>query len=489
MSAHTDPVVSGSFVAGALIALAVVLGAVAAATGYAAAAVIPVMFLAIGLGAVFAYQSRRDSREGRVGGFGTLISLDLFIGFGIGGVYFCVTPATDARLEASGVAIAGATLLGLVAAATMMLGYNAIDWERSRPNLGRGLAAVMEDANRLVVVVLAETVGWLGRAGTVANGQYFHVTEEVNAGPLTVILAALSGLPSIALFIVVARRWLGGRALGSAWLLLLVEVVWWLPSGTRAPVVSLALGLVVLRLRCGYRIPKVAVALASILAIVVLFPAMAAYRGDDATYARDMKTAAAVALDQTLAGQSVGTVFQTGLSVTLTRFSDVLSAAIVLDQNRDQMKVGSSLATYVLTSPVPRMLVPDKPNPGTFGNEFGRAYGMIAQNDLVTSIAVGAPLHAYMSGGWLLLALFCLGSGMGYAVVERLLTFVRNPVSEGIYASICFTVATSVGTIWPLGFLGLCKSLVISIGTLSVIAVLTRVSHDVPDRGVDRVSR
>jgi hypothetical protein len=406
--------------------------------------------------------------------FGTLLLLDIFIGFGIGGVYFAVTPATDARIAVSVPALTSATLLGFVAAVMTLLGYRAVDWRKVAPRWGVRLADAVRDANRPRVILVIECVGWLGRVEMFVNGQYFHITEKLSTGPLAAVFAALAGLPTIAFFILVASRWASGRPIGRLWMLSLLELAWYLPSGTRAPVISLMLGLVVLRIRCGYRTPRLGVAIGCVLSILVLFPAMAAYRGADATYADDMGSAAAVALRQTLDDKAVGDVFRTGLQVTLSRFSDILSAAIVFrDDANHAQRTSASLGDYVVTAPVPRALAPDKPNPGSFGNEFGRAYGMIAQNDLETSIAVSAPLHAYMEGGWPFLVMFCFLSVMGYSALERVLTHERGPVAEGVYASVCFSVATSIGTIWPLGFVGLCKSLTVSLGVLALASLVT----------------
>ena len=143
-----------------------------------------------------------------------------------------------------------------------------------------------------------------------------------------------------------------------------------------------------------------------LLTVFVVFPVVAAYRGTDASYNSAVQSSASSAANS-ISGLSPRQLLSTGTSETFSRFSDALSVGVVLDESYvDRKRVGGSPIDYVVSSAVPRFIWPSKPNPGTYGNEFGRAYGLIAQKDYVTSISVSQPLHAYMFGGWILLILF-----------------------------------------------------------------------------------
>jgi hypothetical protein len=117
---------------------------------------------------------------------------------------------------------------------------------------------------------------------------------------------------------------------------------------------------------------------------------------------------------------------------------------------------------------VPRTMAPEKPDPGVFGNEFGRSYGVVAPHDRFTSIAVGQGLHAYMQGGWLAILPFMFLSGIFYRLAWGFVAEGRSAPVAALYAASAFQIATSVGTIWPLGFLGGVKALVLTMAVLLI---------------------
>ena len=415
---------------------------------------------------------RRDNSVREPFSILTLLLLYLTVGFGLGGVYFATAEFTDVRRIVSAHAIATAGYIGLVGALAIVVGMAVVRASAITSISGLTLPKYMRSASHTGAIVLLEATGWLARVELIRQNHYFHITESITVGAGTAVVSYASGLPTLAAYILASRRWHAARRLGLIWLVLLAEVVWYLPTGARSPLIALVLGVFILRARLGFRISRVGVGMSVLLTVFVVFPVVAAYRGTDASYNSAVQSSASSAANS-ISGLSPRQLLSTGTSETFSRFSDALSVGVVLDESYvDRKRVGGSPIDYVVSSAVPRFIWPSKPNPGTYGNEFGRAYGLIAQKDYVTSISVSQPLHAYMFGGWILLILFCLFSGLMYGLLERLLSSRRNIVIEAVYAYYAFSIATSIGTIWPLGFLGLCKNLLFSLAILWAASVL-----------------
>jgi hypothetical protein len=201
------------------------------------------------------------------------------------------------------------------------------------------------------------------------------------------------------------------------------------------------------------------------------------YRGFDASYSRNMSESASMAIDQ-MQDPSASGMLTSGFEATASRFSDILAPATIRDNHSVvQEEVGSSLTSYLVSAAIPRLMWKQKPNPGNFGNSFGRAYGLIAANDLQTSVAVGVPTHAYMRGGWLGVLILMLLAGAMYKRVNSLMLTSGSTTIDAVKAAISFRVMISIGTILPLGFIGLLKSLLVTFGILLAVGALQRQLH------------
>lgn len=395
-----------------------------------------------------------------------LVTLDLALGFGIGGIYYYVN-ASEARVVVSPNAMLQASLLGLLGAVTLAFGYVAPGKLYAVTKFGGGAERWLAHSDRLVAVCLLEMVGWLARIQQFATGSYFHIRDDAEAGS-SVVIIVIAGLPTVAALLVLNRRWEAGRPAGIAWLLVVCEMAWFLPAGARAPIIGLILALVLLRRMLGYRVNKAALVVVGVLCVTILFPFVSAYRGNDSSYTQDINTSASQALRSTLFGGQQGLISK-GMDSTFSRFSDVLSAAVVFqERNVIEGRPGAPFVDYLVTMAAPRSIYPSKPDPGTYGNEFGRLFGLVRATDDYTSIAVSQPLHAYLEGGWLLVSFAGLMSGFLYRCFAEFLLGKEPRIRRVLLASFAFATATSIGTIWPLGFAGMVKAMALTIICMSV---------------------
>lgn len=108
----------------------------------------------------------------------------------------------------------------------------------------------------------------------------------------------------------------------------------------------------------------------------------------------------------------------------------------------------------------------------------GRHYGLISPTDTFTSIAVAQPLHGYIHYGLVGLILMSLICGFTYRLLSA---FILEPSTSAAGPGLClycfhaFALATSVGTIWLLGFMGLVKAVTLLTLLLVVAAMVGRV--------------
>ena len=126
-----------------------------------------------------------------------------------------------------------------------------------------------------------------------------------------------------------ARRW---RL--PLFVLVVAELAWTLPSGSREEVVDLLVVLVVVRYYTRGRLPSAAavVALAVVL-VFVLFPLVATYRAGDF---RSSPGGALVAASSQVRDRSFGSTLKAG-GDTLARFADLTAVARIFDWGRGRM--------------------------------------------------------------------------------------------------------------------------------------------------------
>ncbi len=126
-----------------------------------------------------------------------------------------------------------------------------------------------------------------------------------------------------------------------------------------------------------------------------------------------------------------------------------------------------------LTSLLPRAIIPSKPDPGVFGNAFGRTYHFTAQDDLRTSVTIGQPLEAYWNYGPVGVIVIMSIVGALYARLVPLLLRAASPVrTRGLYGANLFLLATSPGTILADGFATFAKTVLIQAIAIWIVAAL-----------------
>lgn len=423
---------------------------------------------------------RRQAAGGDALSLVSLVSIDLFLGFAVGGVFLQLTGVHDPRLRVLSAHLTSALVLGGVAWIFFVLG--------SRIRLGR--PAVLNLAQKLWTpgnprfgrLLILYGLGWCGRIIQVMTGRYFHVVaSEVVSTKTSLLVHGLALLPAVAMFILFARghpakAWYREHRF-AAGILVMVELAWYFPSGARANIVAIGLGMCVLYYYDRGVFPVKMMAFGVAVTVVMVFPVVAQYRGNNADYQQDVSAAAAAAFRSNVEG-GVLSGLSTGVQATLSRFSDVLSAATVFSRPDVQESDRFRTLWFLLTAPIPRAALPSKPDPGLYGNEFGRRYRLIQPWDRATSIAISQPLELYLMGNWAAVLMGMLVIGYVYSLLD--VVFLRrrdSPAALGVYAALAFSFMTSVGVIFAHGFVGLVKQLVIVLICLRGTGVITGGAH------------
>jgi hypothetical protein len=328
-----------------------------------------------------------------------------------------------------------------------------------------------------VPVVILLALGWTARGFLVYTGHYFHTiasgaVASSNAGW---IAATVATLPIVAVAYLGACLYLRVAESKRGWLvfklLLASEVLWALPSGTRANLVSLGVMLVALHYYGRGRLPWRAVAAFVVLVVFFLMPFGLAYRSDAEPYQTNPQQALTTAARQFTHG-GVGKVYADGLSATLTRLSPIASVATVLHEGRGQnVLTASTSAKWIAGAFVPRVALPSKSDPGRFGNQFGREFGILRENDYITSIAPTEVSELYLIAGVLgVIALMPL-VGLAYRLISDVLgDRARNPVALALYSVAAWSVLHEHGVVVALGLVGTIKTLLV-LGLFLVVSV------------------
>jgi hypothetical protein len=400
------------------------------------------------------------------------------LGWAAGAIYLAAVPNTDPRFEYTQRGVLTALVLGFVSWLCFTAGY-AAGWKKrtpvTRPDAGN---ATPMPVSRLLLPLYA--TGWLARALLVGSGRYWHVsaTPSVSASSTSFITAALAALPTLVLVmwgIDNATKLPRLRLLG-----FLLELAWYLPTGGRAPLVGVVLAYIATDYYGRGRLPRTRIVVLSVLVVVVVFPAVLAYRGQNTDYQGSVSSTGLTAVASTLHAGPAKLV-SNAAGATLGRFVDPRSAAVVFHDGRIGIENYRSGSTYemTLTSLLPRVIIPSKPDPGVFGNAFGRTYHFTAQDDLRTSITIGQPLEAYWNYGPVGVLVIMSIVGVLYArVVPFLLRAGSTADSRGLYAANLFLLATSPGTILADGFATFAKTVLIEAVAIWVVAALVPHRHE-----------
>jgi hypothetical protein len=416
-----------------------------------------------------------------------LVAAFYFLAFVVGAIYFHYdySAAEDQGFWFTSDGLYTALGVGLVGFGALSLGYVANPLDRPRKWLPCCPSLTREAP--LLTVVLLFMVGWMARAVQVASGDYFHtsVTATANTGA-TFLVNSVASVPTFATALVGAAAYMGWderhelawkRAF---WGLLALEAAWYLPSGERARLVGLALATLILMYYArGRKMPWRALAVGAVLLVFVVFPFVNAYRGqwgNDWSYQENPGRGFQEGVKALTSGDVPATL-DSGLRITLSRFSDVGSVATIVSKGRD-LSPGSPGETlrWTLDAVVPRAIAPGKQDPGAFGNEFGRAYGILAPFNTTTSVAISQPGELFLSFGW-------LGVVAGMAVLGAVFRGLNDyfadrhsePVTLALYSVAALPLINGLESIVSVGVIGLLK-------TLFVMIVLIWAANTVAER-------
>jgi hypothetical protein len=219
------------------------------------------------------------------------------------------------------------------------------------------------------------------------------------------------------------------------------------------------------------RLPWRSVAVFAAVVVFVLMPFGLAYRTGAEPYQAGPREALGSAVRQFTHGD-VATVYGNGLSATLTRLSPIASVATVVHQGRDTHALDASTsAKWIAGAFVPRAALPAKSDPGLFGNQFGREFGILQENDYITSIAPTEVSELYLIAGVLgVIALMPL-VGIAYRLISDVLgARARSPVALALYSATAWSLLHEHGVVIALGLVGTIKTLLV-VGVLLVVSV------------------
>jgi hypothetical protein len=409
-----------------------------------------------------------------------LAAIFYLLGFAAGGLYFWLDPQPSTPLlEELPILptrenLTAASWIATLAWVAFAIGY----WANPLKGVVRRVPHLpsAQGVRSLAVLVAPLLIaGWLARIGLVVDGRYFYRRfDDLGATGSTYVIFVLSNLPILATAFVGAHHYLNRGRLDSHryrtafWALAAIELLWAAPTGSRGQLVGVLMMLLVVGYYGASRtIPVKAVVLLAIVVVFVIFPFALYYRNGSSHNSAPQKAFASAA-DKTF-NRPLTAAAADGFVATFSRFSDVASLAEIVgrDPSHSSRAPGETL-TWTVESLVPRAILQSKADPGIFGNEFGRTYGLNNPNDYITSVAVTQPGELYMNFG-VLGVLLTLGVGGLYrAIGDYLVGRGNDPVALAIYATLAWPLLQSHEVILASGFVGVLKTLV----TLSVVLTL-----------------
>lgn len=431
--------------------------------------------LAAGCIAALIYDRRRTSDAFSVLSFGAIFYL---LAFCAGGLYFWITPGVRFSDVIDHHDLIWALEVANVSWYLFAAGYFANPLRA----LSRVIPVLRQTPNVSSIgrtVLPLEICGWAARAEILNSGRYFHTiaTGSVVSTGSSWIIASLALLPTLAAAFVGAHHYQHVRSYGASGLrwtyvtLIVVEIAWYIPTGERGSLVGIALMLAIVRYYGLRRRVPVAILVTTVLSLMfVVFPFGLLYRGNNdvyQTHASQALRAAVSTMEQRDIRQWIGA----GTYATFSRFSDVTSLAAVHHRGRSAlpMKRAQTLI-WSMEGFVPRALLKTKDNPGLFGNTFGRAYGIVAHTDRITSIAVTQPGDFYLNFGF-------LGIMLGMPVVGAFYRLLNDyfkersvdPASLAIYSVVAWPIINGHEVTLAVGLVGVLKATILLSCVLLII--------------------
>jgi hypothetical protein len=415
-----------------------------------------------------------------------LAAIFYLLGYAVGGVYFWLDPQPSTPLletlpyPPTHASLTSAIWIATLAWVTLVIGYWVNPLKRLVGAIPR-LPSTRSVASLPLLLAPLFLAGWAARLSLVAGGRYFHrpFDEEVATGSSYVVYV-IGSFPLVATAFVgayyyfVARREPTAKRYRNAFLgLAAIELLWAIPTGSRGQMVGVLTMLVVVAYYGISRVPVTAVITVTLVVVFVIFPFVLYYRNDSTDYRVSPEHAFSSAAPKTF-DRPPSDVAAEGLVATFSRFSDVASLAEIVSRepSYSSRKPGETLV-WTVEGLLPRAILPSKGDPGLFGNEFGRTYGLNAPTNHITSIAVTQPGELYMNyavlGVLIMLAVGAVYRSIGDYLGDR----GDDPASLAIYAALSWPILSSHETILASGLAGVLKMLVAFALALALAIAIT----------------
>jgi len=265
--------------------------------------------------------------------------------------------------------------------------------------------------NRVLVCVVALLVGgWMARIHIIESNAYFQILRGAEqgdlAGPFYTAILMAEQSPTYAICILAIVYWRPNVSPSRLLRLALVcvvlsEIVYWLPSGRKEPVVLTVVLPLMTRYLQRRKLPSARIALSLLTAAVLMFPAIQLYRNAMEAGGTGGGLIDTVVTATTIAETGTVSTNMSGGEIIFGRMSllEPLSACIRLNRNGAwEPMLGISYAQALLSF-VPRFMWPEKPNLH-YGTVFGHAAGFLSRDDWFTSISVTFFGEAFLNFAW-----------------------------------------------------------------------------------------
>ncbi|MBJ7328693.1 MAG: hypothetical protein JHC95_02280 [Solirubrobacteraceae bacterium] len=337
-----------------------------------------------------------------------------------------------------------AMLIAFGAWVMLVAGYFWASWLRGLRRTRRPRLTTGEIAPVAVVLLIA---GWLARIESYRRGWYFHIDatgQAAQASTLRQVVTITADLPLIATTLLAAAYY-AGRARGW-WLLVLIlgELVWAVPSGGRFNIIALGIALIVVRYYASpKKMPVRQAAIAAVLAVFVVFPLFAFYRGADvgstninyqASPVENLKRAA-----DTYVGLGPAGIIDAGYTETFRRFVGPTPLAAINRYGREPYPTtGTEAVMSWVGGFIPRTLLPTKSDPSNVANVFAQHYNIVRAQIKASYATITVPGDLYGSFGipLMLIGMLVIGAllrGLDEWFYDRR----TNPAMLAIYATFC----------------------------------------------------
>jgi hypothetical protein len=418
-----------------------------------------------------------------------LTAIFYLLGYAAGAVYFWFDPLPSSPvidrlpLRPAHEDLTVAVWVATLAWAAFVIGY-AINplraFARAIPR-PRGSRAV---TSPLLLMMPFFVAGWAARTALVASGRYFHAAlDEQVAGASSYVIFVLSNAPLVATAYVGAYAYLNrderrrDRYRKAFWALAAVELLWTIPTGSRGQIIAVVTVVLVVGYYGNSAVARLrAIAAVGLLVVFFVFPFTLYYRNNSrADYRLAPHTALADAVTLA-AARPPGDAAADGVVAAFSRFSDVASLAEIVRRPPSYSgRAPGETLTWTAESLVPRAILPQKGDPGIFGNEFGQRYGLLSTQNHQTSVAISQPGELYINFGVAGTLLMALVGAVYRGVGDYLAARCDDAVALAIYAGIAWPIVSSQETILASGMTGMLKTLVVfSVGFAFALGVRGR---------------